>query len=133
MSDDATPMPKIDPIQTRPAGGTTPTLERVRSELRARRLEAERNEPIVELRFKIDAWTGGLFLALCHRYGITPYRHRGQRVTSATILGPEHFLNATFVPQYQAMLDQLNEQLAKMTQRLIAKTLEAPPAEPAEE
>lgn len=48
-------------------------LERVK----ARLAEQARRDPPVELQFSMpDAWSRQLFVALCRRYGLRPYRYR---------------------------------------------------------
>ncbi|HSV22101.1 MAG TPA: hypothetical protein VLJ17_03635, partial [Xanthobacteraceae bacterium] len=51
-------------------------LERVR----ARLAELGRRDPPVEIQFSMpDQWSRHLFLALCRRYGLKPYRLHRQR------------------------------------------------------
>lgn len=46
-------------------------LERVR----ARLTDTERRDPPIEMQFTMpDSWSGHLFIALCRRYGLKPYR-----------------------------------------------------------
>ena len=57
-------------------------LERVRSRLS----DLERRDPAIEMQFSIpDQWSRRLFLALCRRYGLTPYRYYRQRLTTVLI------------------------------------------------
>src|SRR5215831_12628731 len=53
-------------------------LERVR----ARLAELGRQDPLIEMQFTMpDRWSRHLFLALCRRYGLAPYRyHAGDDV-----------------------------------------------------
>jgi hypothetical protein len=51
-------------------------LERVR----ARLTDIGRRDPPIEMQFTMpDTWSGHLFIALCRRYGLKPYRYRRQR------------------------------------------------------
>jgi Reverse transcriptase (RNA-dependent DNA polymerase) len=40
-----------------------------------------------------DPWKRKLFLALCRRYGLNPYRERGQRSSAVQVLAPRKFLS----------------------------------------
>ena len=51
-------------------------LERVRAKL----AESEALDPPAEMQFSMpDQWSRHLFVALCRRYGLKPYRYRRQR------------------------------------------------------
>jgi hypothetical protein len=51
-------------------------LERVRSRL----AELGQRDPPIEMQFSVpDRWSRHLFLALCRRYGLAPYRYHRQR------------------------------------------------------
>jgi hypothetical protein len=51
-------------------------LERVRERLK----EFGRQDPSIEMKFSMpDQWSRHLFLALCRRYGMKPYRYYRQR------------------------------------------------------
>jgi hypothetical protein len=52
-------------------------IDRVRKALAA----AEKVEPLIETEFKpLDRWHRRLFLALCRRYGLKPYRYQPDAV-----------------------------------------------------
>ncbi len=54
--------------------------ERIQVKLRG----PEGQEPPIEMRFTLgDGWNLKLFLALCRRYGLKPYRKNGQRRTTS--------------------------------------------------
>jgi hypothetical protein len=56
--------------------------ERIRARLRA----VEQREPPIEVRFSMaDGWSRALFIALLRRYGLRPYRYRGQRYTTVMV------------------------------------------------
>ena len=57
-------------------------LERVRSRLG----ELSRQNPSIEMQFSMpDQWSRHLFLALCRRYGMKPYRYYRQRRNTVMI------------------------------------------------
>jgi hypothetical protein len=74
-------LPKIEALL---AGAGTPrkldaadaALERVT----ARLAEQARRDPPIEMQFSMpDSWSRQLFVALCRRYGLQPYRFRRQK------------------------------------------------------
>ena len=59
-------------------------LERVR----ARFAELSQQDPSIEMQFSMpDQWSRHLFLALCRRYGMRPYRYYRQRRNTVMIAG----------------------------------------------
>jgi hypothetical protein len=61
-------------------------LERVRARLG----ELSRQDPSIEMQFSMpDQWSRHLFLALCRRYGLKPYRYYRQRRNTVMIRAPK--------------------------------------------
>jgi hypothetical protein len=66
-------------------------IERVRRRL----AELEREAPPIEMQFSLpDPWSRHLFIALCRRYGLNPYRYPRQRRTTVMVRAPRPFLEA---------------------------------------
>lgn len=109
--------------------------ERIRArlaELRGR----ERDE--VRVYSLPDPWTRQLFLALCRRYGLKPYRERGQRYSTVQVRMPPTFRENTFWPEYLALAKELQAHLKELTERVIREAIHEdvgeagePPALPA--
>ena len=60
--------------------------------IRARLGQAAKTEAPVEMRFSIpDVWSRKLFIALCRRYGLRPFRHRRMHRQSIIIKAPKSF------------------------------------------
>jgi hypothetical protein len=58
--------------------------------IRARLAELQQCEQELEYRYSLqDPWQRKLFLALCRRYGLKPYRLRGQRHSSVMVRAPK--------------------------------------------
>jgi hypothetical protein len=54
----------------------------------------EQVETSVEMHFtNLDRWHRRLFLALCRRYGLSPYRYPRQRYSTITLRDPRSFLD----------------------------------------
>src|ERR1700692_3824278 len=63
-------------------------LERVRERLK----ELGRQDPSIEMRFLMpDQWSRHLFLALCRRYGMKPYRYYRRRRKTPIIRAAQRF------------------------------------------
>jgi hypothetical protein len=91
-------------------------LNRVRAALSA----AEKSEPVVEMTFRLpDRWSRQLFLALCRRYGLKPFRYPRQRYSTVVLRAPRKFINVTLWPEYLEIAHALEEYLNRATQRII--------------
>lgn len=85
--DEARLLEKLRHIEALFAGAATDGERVAAAEARARiqlRLkQTEEADPPMEYKFSVaDGWSAKLFMALCRRYGIKPYRYRGQRRTT---------------------------------------------------
>src|SRR5450631_106762 len=69
----------------------------------------QQTEQPIEMQFSLaDLWQRRLFMALCRRYGLEPYRYRRQRYTTVLVRAPKSFINKTLWPEYQELRDALN-------------------------
>jgi hypothetical protein len=90
--------------------------ERIRAQLR----QAEKAGRIEEMRFSLpDPWARRMFLALCRRYGLKPFRFRGQRHTTVMVRAPESFVTETLWPEFQEINRELARYLDEVTERII--------------
>lgn len=91
-------------------------IERVKQSLAG----MQRVEQPIELKFSLpDRWQRRLFTALCRRYGLEPYRYRGQRYTTVMLRAPQTFINKTLWPEYLEIKGALDEYLSEATERII--------------
>src|SRR5205807_4953260 len=91
-------------------------IERVKKALGA----ALKSEQPEEFKFSLpDRWQRRLFSALCRRYGLEPYRYKGQRYTTVLVRAPRSFINKTLWPEYLEIKDALDEYLSEATERII--------------
>ena len=80
----------------------------------------QQTEQPVEMQFSMaDLWQRRLFMALCRRYGLEPYRYRRQRYTTVLVRAPKSFINKTLWPEYMQLRDALDEYLNEATERII--------------
>jgi tRNA nucleotidyltransferase (CCA-adding enzyme) len=90
-------------------------------------------EPSVEMHFKFpDRWHRRLFIALCRRHRLEPYRYRGQRHTTVVVRAPDSFINTILWPEFLQIKDALNEYLNEATERIIREEVYSGSAEAAE-
>jgi hypothetical protein len=115
---------KLRRIEALFAGATTEgerlaaaaAMDRIRKRLR----ETQRVERPTEFKFTLaDEWSRRLFVALCRRYGLDPYRYRRQRHTTVMVRAPQSFIQQTLWPEYQEIQRALEEYLLQATNRII--------------
>lgn len=91
-------------------------IERIRAALKATGVQQLR----VEMKFLLaDQWQRRLFCALCRRYGLEPFRYKGQRYNTVVVRAPREFLERTLWPEFQELQKALNVYLAEATERII--------------
>ena len=91
-------------------------MERLRHALGA----AAKAQPLPETKFSMaDQWQRRLFTALCRRYGLEPYRYRGQRRTTVMLRAPRSFVDLTLWPEYLELQAALHSYLNEATERII--------------
>ena len=104
-------------------------IERIRQALEA----AVKTQPLPETQFSMaDQWQRRLFLALCRRYGLKPYRYRGQRHTTVVLRAPRSFIDNTLWPEYLELQAALHAYLNDATERIIREEVYADADEAAE-
>jgi hypothetical protein len=105
-------------------GATTPgerdaasaAIDRIRAALSA----ARQTEQTLEMNFRLpDLWNRRLFVALCRRYGLKPYRYPRQRHSTVVLRAPESFINGTLWPEFLQIKNALDEYLHEATERII--------------
>lgn len=103
--------------------------EKVAAELARERItdrlhQIEREDPAIEFRFTLtDQWSRKLFMALLRRYGIHPYRYRGQRRTTVMARISQRFEKEILWPEFLALQETLTEYFNQFTERIILDAL----------
>jgi hypothetical protein len=119
---------KLRAIEALFAGATTEG-ERVaaagaRARIQERLKLLEDADPPIEYKFSVgDDWSAKLFVALLRRYGIKPYRYRGQRQTTVMARVSKRFVDETLWPEYQQLSSVLRRHLEDITQRVITAAI----------
>lgn len=86
------------------------------------RMEAE--EPPVEYKFSLgDGWSRQLFTALLRRYGLQPYRYRGQRRTTVMVRVSKSVVDKTLWPEFLELSALLQTYLQDITQKVIREAI----------
>lgn len=137
MIDERALQEKLKLIEALHAGATTDgereAAANARERIKARLANFQSVDPSLEYSFKTsDLWNKKLLIALLRRYGITPYRYRGQRYTTVMARVPMKFVNETLWPEYLALSKTLSEYLKDITDRVIAEGIESDASEPEE-
>ena len=81
-------------------------------------------DPPVEYKFTLqDAWSRRLFTALLRRYGVHPYRYRGQRYTTVMARVSVSFVDKTLWPEFIELDNTLKAYLSDITNRVIREAI----------
>ena len=77
----------------------------------------------VEVRFSLpDPWSRRLFIALCRRYGLRPYRYPRMRQQSVVVNAPASFLDNVLWPEFLQIDEALGDYLAAVTDKVIRES-----------
>ena len=104
------------------------------SRIRARLGKAAATEPPVEIRFSVpDNWSRQLFIALCRRYGIRPFRYRRMHRQTVIVKAPRSFVEQVLWPEFGELSAALTAYLAEITDRLIREEVHGETADAEEQ
>ena len=126
--DEAKLMEKLRRIEALYAG-TNVAGEREAARLAAERIRARLAEirtwsPDTELVYSLpDPWKRRVFIALCRRYGLRPFRRPRQRHSTVCVIAPATFQEQTLWPEYLALARELEQHLDALTRRVVESAL----------
>lgn len=115
---------KLRKIEALYAGATTAgekaaagaAAERIRRQFKA----ASEKERAEEFKFSItDPWSRQLFIALCRRYGIKPFRYRRMHRQTVMVRAPASFVQLTLWPEFEELSRALTAHLDEITRKII--------------
>lgn len=114
---------KLRKIETLFAGAATPG-EKAAADAAADRIRARlgnaAKEGLEEIKFSIqDSWSRQLFIALCRRYGISPFRYRRMHRQTVIVKAPRSFIEQILLPEFRELSGALTAYLAEVTEKLI--------------
>ena len=102
--------------RARTSTGEREAARRAADRIRARLAELRGREEDEELHYRLpDPWKRRLFLALCRRYGLKPFRERGRRYSTVQLRAPKTFQNQTLWPEFRALSKELDAHLDELT------------------
>ena len=77
-------------------------------------------EKEIEMKFSIsDVWSRQLFVALCRRYGLRPFRYRRMHRQSIIIRAPRTFVEQVLWPEFEELSAALIAYLSEITEKVI--------------
>lgn len=137
MNEEERLLEKLRLIEALHAGAATPgereAAASARERIQARLRSFQEIDPPVEYTFTLrDRWSHRLLSALLRRYGIRPYRYRGQRYTTIMARVPKQFVNDTLWPEFAELNRTLSAYLDEVTNRVIATGIESDTSDPEE-
>ncbi len=95
-------------------------LERIKARLR----QTSETEKSLEYTFTFqDQWSKKLFMALCRRYSLSPYRYARQRYTTVMVRVPKTFVDDVLWPHHEALSKELNQYLEEATAKIISEEI----------
>ena len=90
--------------------------ERIRDKLS----KTAQQESDSEVKFSIaDPWSRQLFVALCRRYGLQPFRYRRMHRQSIVIQAPRSFIDTVLWPEFEELSSALTTYLSEITEQII--------------
>ena len=134
---EGTLLEKLRKIEALHAGttidGEREAARRAAERIRARLAELRGRDEDVELHYSLaDPWKRRLFLALCRRYGLKPFREAGRRYTTVQVRAPQVFQDKTLWPEFLALAEELDAHLEALTTQVIREAINDDVSEPAE-
>jgi hypothetical protein len=126
--DEATLLDKLRKIEALHAGATTvgerDAARAAAERIKARLAEQRTREPEIVVVYSLpDPWKRKLFLALCRRYGLTPFRKPRQRYSTLQVRAPRTFLEGTLWPEYLALAEELHQHIEALTDRIVREAI----------
>ncbi len=130
MAGDNELLEKLRKIEALMAGPGTPgereAATAAHERVKARLAEQTRRDPPIEMQFSMpDNWSRQLFVALCRRYGLKPYRYRRQKRTTVMVRVPRGFNDTVLWPEFLELDRALRAHLQSITTRIIHDAIHA--------
>jgi hypothetical protein len=77
-------------------------------------------EKEIEVKLSIsDVWSRQLFVALCRRYGLSPFRYRRMHRQTIIIRAPKSFVEQVLWPEFEELSAALTAYLSEITETVI--------------
>jgi hypothetical protein len=87
-------------------------------------VNTQQTKPEIEYTFTFNnQWSKTLFIALCRRYELRPYRYARQRRTTVKVKATEEFVEKVLWPEHHALDDVLCDYINEMTIKIITEEI----------
>jgi hypothetical protein len=87
---------------------------------------ASNKEKAEEFKFSIpDPWPRQLFIALCRRYGLRPFRYPRMHRQTVIIKAPVSFVKTVLWPEFEELSEALTAHLLEITEKIIREEVHA--------
>lgn len=84
------------------------------------------DEPEIELQYSLpDVWAVRLFVALCRKHGVKPYRYPRQRRTTVMVRVRQAAFEQTIAAEFQMLHRELTGYFDEMVNHLIANVMKS--------
>jgi hypothetical protein len=111
-------MPLLPRAQPSQSHQSTAFPKRACADIRERLGQTAGKEKSVKLKLSIpDVWSRKLFITLCRRYGLRPFRHPRMHRQSIMIKAPKSFVEQVLWPEFQELNAALIVNLSEITEK----------------
>jgi hypothetical protein len=87
---------------------------------------SSRDEPEIELQYTLpDVWAVHLFVALCRKHGVKPYRYPRQRRTTVMVRVRKAAFEQTIAAEFQTLHRELTTYFDEMVSHLITDVMKS--------
>jgi hypothetical protein len=90
------------------------------------RLKSEQTDQEIELKFSLpDVWSVRLFVAVCRKHDVRPYRYPRQRRTTVMVRTPEQFFDDVVWPEFSSLQTELGIYFEETVEHLISTAMQS--------
>ena len=90
------------------------------------RLDTEHGDPEIEFKYSLpDVWSLRLFIAVCRKHDVRPYRYPRQRRTTVMVRAPKRFFNAVVWAEFSSLHTELEIYFKETVDQLIAAAMQS--------
>ena len=101
-------------------------LERMQARLDLGGGGTSKAEPEIEMQYSLpDVWAVKLFVALCRKHGVKPYRYPRQRRTTVMVRVRKAEFEHTIAAEFQSLHRELTGYFSEMVEHLIANVMQS--------
>lgn len=98
--------------------------DRMQAKLLSR--EDKGGEPETELQYSLpDVWSVRIFVALCRKHGLSPYRYPRQRRTTVVVRAGKSSFEATVLDEFRTLHRELTAYFNETVEHLIADAMKS--------